>query len=195
MISKVILASNSKIRAEILRKHNFEVEQIPSGVDEEEVKLALVKNKATCLQIAKNLAELKACKISSKFPSEVVIGADQVLEFNKENIDKPKNKNEAKKILAKLNNNEHTLQSAVCVARNGSMISHFDDTAKLKMKALSEKEIDDYLDNMDQNVLRSYGVYQIEAQGRKLFEEINGDEESILGMPIDKLKPYLHSLV
>ena len=95
----------------------------------------------------------------------------------------------------KLNNNEHTLQSAVCVARNGSMISHFDDTAKLQMKALSEKEIDDYLDNIDENVLRSYGVYQIEAQGRKLFEEINGDEESILGMPIDKLKPYLHSLV
>jgi len=87
------------------------------------------------------------------------------------------------------------LQSAVCVARNGSMISHFDDTSKLKMKALSEKEIDDYLDNIDENILRSYGVYQIEAQGRKLFEEINGDEESILGMPIDKLKTYLHSLV
>ena len=189
MISKVILASNSKIRAEILRKHNFEVEQIPSGVDEEEVKLALVQNKATCLQIAKNLAELKACKISSKFPSEVVIGADQVLEFNKENIDKPKNKNEAKKILAKLNNNEHTLQSAVCVARNGSMISHFDDTAKLKMKVLSEKEIDMGKIIQASKYAQIYDFISNDLEDK--FDTIVGDEIKLTPIPTMKLSIFL----
>ena len=159
-----------------------------------EIKNALIQSNATCLQIAKNLAELKANRISSKFLSEVVIGADQVMELNGKNYSKPKDKKEAKEILNLLNNNKHFLHSAVCVSKGGSMISNFHESCKLKVKNLSKKDIDEYIERLDLEKMLKYGVYQIEAGGLELFEEIHDDMEAIMGLPMKQLKPYLQNL-
>ena len=158
MITKLILASNSGIRLKILEDNNYEVQQYSSGVDENEVKLSLINNHATPLQIAKNLAELKANRVSSKFLNDVVIGADQTLDLDGKNIDKPKNLEEAKDILHSLNNQTHMLHSAICVSRAGSMISHFHDTSLLKMKKLSDIDILEYLQKIKLETMLKYGV-------------------------------------
>jgi septum formation protein len=194
MITKLILASNSGIRLKILEDNNYEVQQCSSGIDEDEVKLSLIHNHATPLQIAKNLAELKANRISSKFLNDVVIGADQTLDLDGKNIDKPKNLEEAKDILHSLNNQTHMLHSAVCVSRAGSMISHFHDTSLLKMKKLSDIDISEYLEKIKLETMLKYGVYQIEGLGKSLFEKIDGELDSILGLPMKQLKPYLDKL-
>jgi len=194
MITKLILASNSGIRLKILEDNNYKVQQFSSGIDEDEVKLSLIHNHATPLQIAKNLAELKANRISSKFLNDVVIGADQILDLDGKNIDKPKNLEEAKDILHSLNNQTHMLHSAVCVSRAGSMISHFHDTSILKMKKLSDIDILEYLEKIKLETMLKYGVYQIEGLGKSLFEKIDGDLDSILGLPMKQLKPYLDKL-
>ena len=194
MITKLILASKSDIRLKILEDNNYEVQQYSSGIDEDEIKLSLIHNHATPLQIAKNLAELKANRISSKFLNDVVIGADQTLDLDGKNIDKPKNLEEAKDILHSLNNQTHMLHSAVCVSRAGSMISHFHDTSILKMKKLSDIDILEYLEKIKLETMLKYGVYQIEGLGKSLFEKIDGDLDSILGLPMKQLKPYLDKL-
>jgi len=194
MITKLILASKSGIRLKILEDNNYEVQQYSSGIDEDEVKLSLIHNHATPLQIAKNLAELKANRISSKFLNDVVIGADQTLDLDGKNIDKPKNLEEAKDILHSLNNQTHMLHSAICVSRAGSMISHFHDTSLLKMKKLSDIDISEYLEKTKLETMLKYGVYQIEGLGKSLFEKIDGELDSILGLPMKQLKPYLDKL-
>ena len=194
MITKLILASKSGIRLKILEDNNYEVQQYSSGIDEDEIKLSLIHNHATPLQIAKNLAELKANRVSSKFLNDVVIGADQTLDLDGKNIDKPKNLEEAKDILHSLNNQTHMLHSAVCVSRAGSMISHFHDTSILKMKKLSDIDIIKYLEKIKLETMLKYGVYQIEGLGKSLFEKIDGDLDSILGLPMKQLKPYLDKL-
>jgi septum formation protein len=195
MIKDIILASQSGIRKKILQNHGYNVQQVTSGVDEEEVKLSLKQSGATCLQIAKNLAELKANRISAKYPNMVVIGADQVLDLDGENLDKPKNIKEAEEMLNKLNNKKHYLHSAVCVSRSGSMISNFHNSSSLTMKNLSKEEIKNYIEKRNIEKLKSYGVYQIEENGKELFCEIEGNEDSIMGLPMDQLKPYLDKLI
>jgi len=195
MIKDIILASQSGIRKKILQNYGYNVQQVTSGVDEDEVKLSLKQSGATCLQIAKNLAELKANRISAKYPNMVVIGADQVLDLDGENLDKPKNIKEAEEMLNKLNNKKHYLHSAVCVSRTGSMISNFHNSSSLTMKNLSEEEIQNYIEKKDIEKLKSYGVYQIEENGKELFCEIEGSEDSIMGLPMDQLKPYLDKLI
>jgi len=194
MITKLILASKSGIRLKILEDNNYEVQQYSSGIDEDEIKLSLIHNHATPLQIAKNLAELKANRVSCKFLKDVVIGADQTLDLDGKNIDKPKNLEEAKDILHSLNNQTHMLHSAVCVSRAGSMISHFHDTSILKMKKLSDIDIIKYLEKIKLETMLKYGVYQIEGLGKSLFEKIDGELDSILGLPMKQLKPYLDKL-
>lgn len=195
MIKDIILASQSGIRKKILQNYGYNVQQVTSGVDEDEVKLALKQSGATCLQIAKNLAELKANRISAKYPNMVVIGADQVLDLDGENLDKPKSIKEAEEMLNKLNNKKHYLHSAVCVSRTGSMISNFDSSSSLTMKNLSNEEIKNFIEKRDIKKLKSYGVYQIEENGKELFCKIEGSEESIMGLPMDQLKPYLDKLI
>ena len=194
MISEVILASSSGIRLKILQNNKFKVKQIPPGVDENEVKTALIKSGATCLQIAKNLAELKSNRISARYPEEVVIGADQVMDFKNKNYSKPNNKDEAKSILKLLNNNKHFLHSAVCVSRGGSMIANFHESCPLKVKNLTDKEIESYIEKLDKEKMLKYGIYQIEAGGLDLFDEIHDDMEAIMGLPMKQLKIYLNNL-
>ena len=194
MINKVILASQSEIRLKILKKYNYGVQQFSSGVDEEEIKLSLTENGATCLQIAKNLAELKANRISAKFPNEVVIGADQTMEFEGKNFSKPKDKSEAKATLELLNNKKHFLHSAICVSRSGSMISNFHESCSLKVKKLTNDDINDYIRKLDPEKMLKYGLYQIEAGGMNLFDEIHKDMEAVMGLPMSQLKPYLDNL-
>ena len=194
MINKVILASQSGIRLKILKKYNYEVQQFSSGVDEEEIKLSLTENGATCLQIAKNLAELKANRISAKFPNEVVIGADQTMEYEGKNYSKPKDKVEAKAILELLNNKKHFLHSAICVSRNGSMISNFHESCALKIKKLTDDDVNEYIKKLDPDKMLKYGLYQIEAGGMNLFDEIHKDMEAVMGLPMSQLKPYLDNL-
>ena len=194
MISEVILASSSGIRLKILQNNKFKVKQIPPGVDENEVKTSLIQSGATCLQIAKNLAELKSNRISARYPEEVVIGADQVMDFKNKNYSKPNNKDEAKSILKLLNNNKHFLHSAVCVSRGGSMIANFHESCPLKVKNLTDKEIESYIEKLDKEKMLKYGVYQIEAGGLDLFDEIHDDMEAIMGLPMKQLKIYLNNL-
>ena len=194
MVNNIILASSSGIRLKILQNNKFKVNQISPGVDENEVKMSLINSGATCLQIAKNLAELKANRISAKYPSEVVIGADQVMDFEGKNYSKPSNKEEAKSILKLLNNNKHFLHSAVCVSRGGSMITNFHESCPLKVKNLTDKEIDQYIERLDEEKMLKYGIYQIEAGGLDLFDEIHDDKEAIMGLPMKQLKIYLNNL-
>tara|TARA_A100000164_G_scaffold285147_1_gene258090 strand:- start:1813 stop:2400 length:588 start_codon:yes stop_codon:yes gene_type:complete len=191
MLNNIILASMSKVRKDILGKNNIFCDVIPSNVDEDLVKKSLLYEKASPETISKNLAELKANKVSSKIHEQIVLGADSVIDLEGELISKPQNREEALLILKKLNGKEHHLISSVCISKNGSMIWNYTDKAKLKMKTFSEKELKNYLAKIPDKALYAYNVYQIEGEGRKLFLEINGDEDTIMGLPIKKIKEYL----
>ena len=191
---KIILASNSKIRKKILDENQIECEVFPSNVDEESVKKSLLKDNATPEIISKNLAELKANKISLKFNNEIVLGADSVIDINKELVSKPRDREEALEILTKLNGKTHYLISSVCISRNGSMIWNYTDKAALTMKELSVKELKEYLSKITDEVLYAYNVYQIEGEGGSLFSKIVGDKNTIMGLPINKIKEYLSYL-
>ena len=188
---KLILASNSKVRKDILEKNGFSCEVIPSRIDEDTVKESLTKEGASPELISKNLAELKANKISEKNSDKIVLGADSVIDFNNKIISKPRDRIEAMNILEKLNGKKHFLISSVCISKNGSMIWNYTDKASLKMKKLSHNDLKNYLKKISDEKLYSYNVYQIEGEGRSLFEEIVGDESTIMGLPINKIKKYL----
>ena len=194
MQNKIILASKSKVRKEILDKNNIENDVMPSNVDEDIVKESLMKEKATPEIISKNLAELKANKVSMKKIDEIVLGADSVIDLNGELISKPETREEAMKILKKLNGKSHFLISSVCVSKNGSMIWNHTDKAKLSMKNLSDDELKNYLSKIPDETLYAYNVYQIEGLGRNLFTSIEGDEDTIMGLPVKKIKEYISSL-
>ena len=191
MLSKIILASKSKVRKDILDKNNIESIVEPSYVDEDIVKLALLKKNATPEIISKNLAELKANKVSAKKQDEIVLGADSVIDLDGELISKPKSRKDAMKILKKLNGRLHFLISSVCISKNGSMIWNYTDKATLKMKNLSDSELEKYLAKITDENLYAYNVYQIEGEGKNLFSSIDGDEDTIMGLPIKKIKEYL----
>ena len=194
MLNKIILASKSKVRKEILDKNNIESDVMPSNVDEDIIKESLIKEKATPEIISKNLAELKANKVSMKKTDKIVLGADSVIDLNGELISKPETREEAMKILKKLNGKSHFLISSVCVSKNGSMIWNHTDKAKLSMKNLSDDELKNYLSKIPDETLYAYNVYQIEGIGRNLFTSIEGDEDTIMGLPIKKIKEYISSL-
>ena len=188
---EIILASKSKVRKEILDKNNIYNQVKPSNVDEDIVKLSLLKNKATPEDISKNLAELKANKVSQVNKNVLVLGADSVIDLDGELISKPENRKEALDILKKLNGKKHNLISSVCISKNGSMIWNFTDMATLTMKNFNENELKVYLSKIPDEILYAYNVYQIEGEGRNLFFEIKGDENTIMGLPIKKIKDYL----
>ena len=194
MSNKIILASKSGIRKKILNQNNIVCEVIPANVDEDSIKESLLKEKATPEIISKNLAELKANKISEKKPEEIVLGADSVIDLDGELISKPTNREEAIKILKKLNGKKHKLISSVCISKNGSMIWNFTDSSILTMKELNLDEIKSYLVKIGDKELYAYGVYQIEAGGKSLFSKIEGDEYTIMGLPVKQIKEYLVSL-
>jgi len=191
MLNKIILASKSKVRKEILDKHKILCEVKPSNVDEDVVKQTLIKDLASPEIISKNLAELKANKISLNERDRLVLGADSVIDLNGELISKPESREEALEILKKLNGNKHNLISSVCISRNGSMIWNYTDKAELTMKKLSEQDLKAYLSKISDETLYAYNVYQIEGEGRNLFLNINGDEDTIMGLPVFKIKEYL----
>ena len=195
MLNKIILASKSKIRKEILDRNNIESIVEPSNVDEDVVKLSLLKEKASPEIISKNLAELKASKVSARKNGEIVLGADSVIDLDGELISKPENREEAMKILEKLNGKSHFLISSVCISKNGSMIWNYTDKARLTMKNFSNKELKNYLTKISDKDLYAYNVYQIEGEGRNLFLTIEGDENTIMGLPVKKIKEYLDSLL
>tara|TARA_B100000401_G_scaffold414630_1_gene335645 strand:- start:468 stop:1046 length:579 start_codon:yes stop_codon:yes gene_type:complete len=190
---KIILASKSGVRKQILNKHNIECEVCPSNVNEDEVKNSLISQGAGPLLISKNLAELKSTKISAKKPDELVLGADSVIDLNGELISKPTNRDEALNILKKLNGKKHQLISSVCISKNGSMIWNYTDSSTLTMKQLNLDQIKSYLEKVQDEKLYAYGVYQIEANGRSLFAKIEGDEDTIMGLPVKKIKEYLNN--
>ena len=194
MINKIILASRSEVRKKILNQNGINCEVIPANIDENQVKESLFEEKATPEIISKNLAELKANKVSEKKPNEIILGADSVLDLNGELISKPTNKKEALTILQKLNGQKHQLISSVCISKNGSMIWNFTDTSTLTMKQLNLDEIKSYLAKIKDKELYAYGVYQIEADGRFLFSKIEGDENTIMGLPVKQIKEYLNTL-
>ena len=191
MQNKIILASRSKVRKEILDKNKIESIVVPSNVDEDVVKISLIKEGATPEIISKNLAELKANKISANKTDQFVLGADSVIDLDGELISKPENREEAMKILKKLNGKSHSLISSVCISKNGSMVWNFTDKASLTMKYFSDEELKKYLSKISDEALYAYNVYQIEGEGRDLFETINGDENTIMGLPIKEIKNYL----
>ena len=194
MKNKIILASKSEVRKKILDENNIKCEVIPSNIDEGQIKESLIKEKATPKIISKNLAELKANKVSAKRPDEIVLGADSVIDLNGALISKPKNRNEALNILKKLNGKKHQLISSVCISKNGSMIWNHTDASTLTMKQLNLDEIKLYLSKIKDKELYAYGVYQIEAGGRSLFSKIEGDEDTIMGLPVKQIKEYLNQL-
>ena len=194
MLSKIVLASKSKVRKEILDKNNIESVVVPSNIDEDIVKKSLLKENANPEIISKNLAELKANKVSIKEIDEIVLGADSVIDLDGELISKPENREEAMKILKKLNGRSHFLISSVCLSKNGSMIWNYTDKAILTMKKFSNENLKKYLSKISDENLYAYNVYQIEGEGRNLFERIEGDENTIMGLPINKIKQYLNSL-
>ena len=187
----IVLASKSKVRKTILEKNEISCTVKPSNVDEEPVKMSLLKEGASPEIISKNLAELKANKVSQKMVQNLVLGADSVIDLNGELISKPESRDDALKILKKLNGKEHQLISSVCISKNGSMIWNYTDKAKLTMKKMSEKDLIEYLSKITDEALYSYNVYQIEGEGRNLFTSIDGDEDTIMGLPIKKIKDYL----
>ena len=191
MLNKIILASKSKVRKKILDKHKILCEVKPSNVDEDVVKQTLIKELALPEIISKNLAELKANKISLNERDRLVLGADSVIDLNGELISKPESREEALEILKKLNGNKHNLISSVCISRNGSMIWNYTDKAELTMKKLSEQDLKAYLSKISDETLYAYNVYQIEGEGRNLFLNINGDEDTVMGLPVFKIKEYL----
>ena len=191
----VILASKSKVRKEILNNNNINCEVIPSNIDEDIFKESLIREKASPEIISKNLSELKANKISNKKPNAIVIGADSVIDLEGEIISKPKNREEALEILKKLNNKTHYLISSVCISRNGNMIWNYTEKAKLVMKNFTEKDLKDYLNKISDENLYAYNVYQIEGLGKSLFLKIEGDKDTIMGLPVKKIKEYLKNLI
>ena len=191
---KIILASKSEVRKKILQKNDIDCEVVPSNIDEDQFKESLINEKATPELISKNLAELKANKISRTRPNEIVLGADSVIDLNNELISKPKSRKEALSILQKLNGQKHQLISSVCISKNGSMIWNYTDASNLTMKQLNLDEIKSYLEKIKDKELYAYGVYQIEADGRSLFSKIEGDEDTIMGLPVKQIKTYLDSL-
>ena len=190
---EIILASKSKVRKEILDRNNIINKVISSNVDEDPIKKSLLLEKATPEVISKNLAEIKANKVSQIYGDSLVLGADSVIDLEGEIISKPENREEAINILKKLNGKKHSLISSVCISKNGSMIWNHTDKASLKMKNLSENELKEYLTKISDQALYAYNVYQIEGEGRKLFSDIDGDEDTIMGLPIKKIKSYLEN--
>jgi len=188
----IILASKSKVRKEILEKNGINCIVKPSNVDEEPVKESLLNQGESPEIISKNLAELKANKVSKKFNGEMVLGADSVIDLDGKLISKPLNRNNALEILKKLNGKKHYLISSVCISKNSSMIWNYSDKAALTMKKMTELELEEYLSKISDQSLYSYNVYQIEGEGRKLFSKIEGDEDTIMGLPIKKIKEYLN---
>tara|TARA_X000000368_G_scaffold418421_1_gene417997 strand:+ start:401 stop:985 length:585 start_codon:yes stop_codon:yes gene_type:complete len=191
---KIILASQSGVRKKILDKYKIDNEVVPSNVDEDEVKESLLSEGADPLLISKNLAEIKSIKVSNKFPDRMVLGADSVISLNDKLINKPNSREEALKILKMLNNSKHYLISSVCISKNGSMLWNHSDSSELKMKNLSENELTSYLGRIETRTLLAYGVYQIEADGLKLFEYVNGDPDSIMGLPIKEIINYIKEI-
>ena len=189
---RIILASKSGVRKKILDKYKIENEVIISNVDESEIKDSLIASGAGPLEISKNLAEIKSTQVSNKYPDKLVLGADSVISLNNELINKPNSREEALKILKKLNNSKHNLISSVCISKNGSMIWNHSDSSELKMKNLKEVELIDYLAKIETKTLLAYGVYQIEADGFELFEYIKGDQDSIMGLPIKDIINYIN---
>ena len=194
MLNKIILASKSEVRKEILDKNNIKCIVEPSNVDEEPVKKSLLKEQASSEIISKNLAELKANKVSMKKNDEIVLGADSVIDLEGELISKPESREEAMEILRKLNGKSHFLISSVCISKNGSMIWNYTDKAKLTMKNFTDNELKNYLSKISDATLYAYNVYQIEGEGRSLFASIEGDEDTIMGLPVKKIKEYISSL-
>ena len=190
---KIILASKSKVRKKILDDHNILNEVKPSNVDEDIVKSSLLKEKASPEIISKNLAELKANKVSTKYSDNLVLGADSVIDLDGELISKPNDRNEALEILRKLNGKKHYLISSVCISKNGSMIWNHTDKAVLKMKKMEENELKNYLAKITDEALYAYNVYQIEGEGKNLFSSIDGNENTIMGLPVEKIKKYLNN--
>ena len=195
MLNNIILASKSKVRKNILEKNSILCDVEPSNVDEDMVKESLLRIKASPEIISKNLAELKANKVSSKNEERIVLGADSVIDLKGELISKPQDRKEALTILRKLNGMEHQLISSVCISKNGSMIWNCTDKAKLKMKNFTDKELEEYLAKIPDSALYAYNVYQIEGEGKKLFSEIIGDKDTIMGLPIQKIKDYLEKII
>ena len=189
---KIILASKSGVRKKIMKENKIDCDVVVSNVDEDEVKSSLLSEGANPLEISKNLAEIKSIKVSNKYPDRLVLGADSVISLNNELINKPKSRNEAFMILKKLNNHKHFLISSVCISKNGSMIWNYSDTSELKMKKLTEDEIKKYLNKIKTQILLDYGVYQVEADGLKLFDYIKGDHNSIMGLPIKDIINYIN---
>ena len=194
MLNNIILASKSKVRKEILDKYNIPNRVEPSNVDENIVKESLIKEKATPSIISKNLAELKANKVSLKMTNQMVLGADSVIDLEGELISKPENREEALTILKKLNGKKHHLVSSVCISRNGTMIWNYTGKAMLTMKKFSDQELELYVNKIKDETLYAYNVYQIEDEGRNLFENIEGDKNTIMGLPIKEIKQYLELL-
>ena len=188
---KIILASQSGVRKQILDEHNIDNEVIVSNVDEDEIKQSLLAEGANPLSISKNLAEIKSIKVSNKEPDRLVLGADSVISLNEELINKPNSREEAFKILKKLNNSKHYLISSVCISKNGAMIWNHTDSSELKMKKLKDDELLQYLNKIETKTLLAYGVYQIEADGMELFEYVKGDRNSIMGLPIKEIISYI----
>ncbi len=187
----IILASKSKVRKTILEKNKISCTVKPSNVDEEPVKTSLLKEGASPEVISKNLAELKANKVSQKMSQNLVLGADSVIDLEGELISKPVDRDEAFKILKKLNGKKHYLISSVCISKNGTMLWNYTDKAELTMKKMTDNDLKDYLSKITDETLYSYNVYQIEGEGRKLFTDIDGDKDTIMGLPIKKIKEYL----
>ena len=194
MINNIILASKSGVRKKILNENGINCEVVPANIDEDQIKESLLKEKALPEIISKNLAELKANKVSEKKPDELVLGADSVIDLNGKLISKPTKREEAFDILQKLNGQKHQLISSVCVSKNGSMIWNYTDASTLTMKKLNSDEIKLYLTKIKDKELYAYGVYQIEADGRSLFSKIEGDENTIMGLPVKQIKKYLSTL-
>ena len=194
MIKNIILASRSEIRKKILENNGIKCEAIPAKINEDQIKESLLETNTTPELISKNLAELKANKISEKKHGELVLGADSVIDLNGELVSKPTNREEAFKILRKLNGQKHQLISSVCISKNGSMIWNSTDASTLTMKQLNPDEIKSYLAKIGDKELYAYGVYQIEADGRSLFSKIEGDEDTIMGLPVKQIKEYLNTI-
>ena len=190
---KIILASKSKVRKKILDEHNILNEVRPSNVDEDIIKISLLKEKASPEIISKNLAELKANKVSAADKDNLVLGADSVIDLDGELISKPNSRSEALMILKKLNGKKHFLISSVCISKNGAMVWNYSDKAVLTMKKMTDDELKNYLEKISDEALYSYNVYQIEGEGRKLFSSIEGDENTIMGLPVEKIKKYLNN--
>ena len=194
MLNKIILASKSNVRKEILDKNKIPNQAEPSNIDEDIVKESLIKEKASPEIISKNLAELKSNKVSLKLPNQIVLGADSVIDLNGELISKPESRDEAFNILKKLNGRKHFLISSVCISKNGSMIWNYTDKAVLTMKNFSDVELKKYLSKITDEMLYAYNVYQVEGEGKNLFSEIEGDTNTIMGLPIKQIKEYLKKI-